>query len=179
MRPGHIVRFAARFVMPCIIAGCRSDLYFPDQEQFAPLDALAYSDLAVARIYAASFPFTEGIATHPWFVVKPANSSRFERWEVGFWTGEPYGFVHKDLFPLEHDVGIAGPRILAELLGAEAESVVDFIRHESPNYPCKDFYVLLPGPNSNTYLQWVLDNTGWQVDLPPTAVGANATVHCP
>jgi hypothetical protein len=171
--------------MPCLlvvlslIAGCRDFFPYPDQSAFAPLETLADDGLAVARVYAASFPFTEGIATHPWFVVKPADSSRFERWEVGFWTGEPYGFVHKDLFPPEHDVGIAGSRILAELLGTEAESVVDFIRQESPHYPCKDFYVLLPGPNSNTYLQWVLDNTSWQVDLPPTAVGANVAVNCP
>jgi hypothetical protein len=185
MISGYVVSFTVRVVVPCLLvvlcitAGCRNDLYFPDQLQFAPLDSLAHGGQAVARIYAASFPLTEGIAVHPWFVVKPPDSSCFERWEVGFRADEPYGFVHKDLFAPEQDVGIAGPRVLAELLGTEAESVVEFIRDESPNYPCKDVYVLFPGPNSNTYLQWVLANTGWQVNLPPTAVGANVSLDCP
>jgi hypothetical protein len=167
-------------LIPALVAaGCVDFFPYPDQSAFAPLETLAESGLAMARIYAAPLPLTEGIATHLWFVVKPSDSNRFERWEVWFQAAEPYGFVRKDLFPPEQDLGATGPRALAELLGAEAESVVEFIRNRSPDYPCKDTYVLLPGPNSSTYLQWVLDNTGWQADLPPTAVGANAPLNCP
>lgn len=165
--------------MPCLIAGCGGLFPYPDQSAFAPLETLADGGLAVARIYSASLPLTEGIATHLWFVVKPADSNRFERWEVWFEAAEPHGFVRKDLFAPAQDIGAASPLVLAELLGPEAEPVVTFIRSQSPNYPCKNVYVVLPGPNSSTYLQWVLDSTGWQVDLPPTVVGANASLNCP
>ena len=178
--------FFGRFVLlsvgcVCLSIGASScgSCYFPDQEQFAPLASLVGSGQAVVRIYAVAFPGTEGLITHPWFVVKSAEATEFERWEVWFESAEPFGFVRHNLFAPEQDVGHAGPLVIAELVGSQAEPVVEFIQTESPNYPCKDTYVLLPGPNCATYLQWVLDHTGWQVALPPTIIGTCAPLDCP
>jgi hypothetical protein len=88
------------------------------------------------------------------------------------------GYVRLNRLPPEADLGASGVVVLAELRGPEADPVVEFITSRSPDYPCRDAYFLL-GPNSNTYVQWVLDQTGWQVELPLTAIGRNAPARCP
>lgn len=158
------------------ILGCGAA---PDQSSFAALAALTESDLAIARLYAAPVPGIGLFASHPWFVVKRAESRGFDRWEVWPEAGEPYGYVRQNLFPAEGDVISDGANIIAELQGAAAEPVVDFIYSQSPSYPCRDTYVLFPGPNSSSYAQWVLEGTGWSATLPPTAIGKDLSCAGP
>jgi hypothetical protein len=61
--------------------------------------------------------------------------------------------------------------VLAEESGPNPEHVIEFIETHSPHYPYCHEYVAFPGPTSNTYPQWVLGSTGWDVALPPSAVG--------
>jgi hypothetical protein len=150
----------------------------PDQSLFAPLPTLRLGGQAVARLYAAPIPGLEVIASHPWFVIQSAGSDTLTRWEVWPAAGGPHGHVRKNLFTPEEDIGAGGQYIIAELTGQSAQPVVDFIESQSPTYPCKDHYMLL-GPNSSTYAQWVLDNTGWNVTLPCAAVGKDAPPDCP
>lgn len=150
----------------------------PDQSGYLPLVEVGASGQAVARLYAAPIPGLQGIATHSWFLIKPAGETEFERWEVWVSADGPYGYVRKNLFGLESDVGAGGTYIMAETSGPAAESIVAFIAGQSPTYPCRNEYVLL-GVNSNSYIQWVLNQTGWQVVLPDTAIGKSVTVNCP
>jgi hypothetical protein len=158
--------------------GCVNAIEIPDQSQFAPLEEMAELDEAVARVYVAPVHYLGNFATHTWFVVKEAGSHDFDRWEVSLHHGEPYGYIYKNLREPEQHIGSYGVFVQAELIGEEAEPVVEFVENESPNYPCRDFYFFLPGPNCNTYGQWVLDNTGWDVDLPFTSLGKDAPVNC-
>jgi len=151
----------------------------PDQSQFDPLSTLSTEGEAVVRLYAAPIPDIELIATHPWFAVKPADSDTFHRWEVWQTAGGPYGHVRLDLQSPTSDVGAGGTYILAEVIGAEAEPIVAFIEENSPDYVCQDVYAYFPGPNSNTYAQWVLNQTGWRVTLPWTAIGKAYPPICP
>jgi hypothetical protein len=51
------------------------------------------------------------------------------------------------------------PRLLGSLEGQDgstAERVIRFVEASKDKYPYLDKYFLL-GPNSNTYVQWVLD----------------------
>lgn len=175
--------FAPHSLLSCaaviVLCGGCGFAFIPDQADFAPLLSLADSDQAVVRIYAATLPGTAGLAAHAWFVVKSAEANTFDRWEVWLEGAGPFGFVHKNLFAPEQDIGYEGVFVLAELIGLRAEPVVDFIQTESPEYPCRNTYVPLPGPNSSTYVQWVLDHTGWQVLLPPVIIGENASLLCP
>ena len=133
--------------------------------------------IAPAEI-TAPIPGIEIIAIHPWFVVKRAGATRFDRWEVWQTAGGLYGHIRKNRTSnLTGGVGAGGTYIIAELIGAEAEAVVAFIDTQSPDYSCKDNYELL-GPNSNTYAQWILDGSGWNVPLPPTAIGKDAPQTC-
>lgn len=159
-----ILFFAAAAVPAC-------GTVMPDQSIFAALSALRDSGLAIARLYAAPIPGIEFLAIHPWFVVKTADSTSYTRWEVWQDAGGSFGHVRRNLQSAEADVGAGGAYVIAELQGAAAAAVVDFINTQSPTYPCRDNYVLFPGPNSNSYAQWVLDNTGWNATLPPSAIG--------
>ena len=161
-----------------MIAGCMGNLPVPDQGRFAPLESLQSSGEAVVRLYAAPLPGIAAIAIHPWFVVKRADSTTFHRWEVVETSAGPYGHVRRDLQPPTADVGAGGAYVLAELIGPAAEPVVAFIEERSPAYPCRGCYLYVPGPNSNTYAQWVLDNSGWRVVLPPAALGKDVAPLC-
>ncbi len=167
----------------CMVAwlpggGCTSLVDVPDQSRFEDLEALAQSDEAVVRVYVAPVRVLDFLATHAWFVVKTADEHAFTRWEVSHRWGEPYGYVRMNFREPEADVGAGGAFILTELMGEEAARVVEFINNESPLYPCRDLYLYYPGPNSNTYMQWVLDQTGWDVTLPSTSIGQYTPVLC-
>lgn len=159
-----------------LILGCGT---VPDQSAFVALSALTENGLAIARLYAAPLPGIGLIASHPWFVVKRAESHGFDRWEVWPEAGEPFGHVRRNLFPVEGDVDSDGGYIIAELQGDAAEPIVNFIYSQSATYPCRDHYVLFPGPNSSSYAQWVLDGTGWSAMLPPTAIGKDISCAGP
>lgn len=151
----------------------------PDQAGFALLADLEQTGDAVVRLYAAPTPGFEMLAIHPWFAVKSAAVGGFDRWEVWPVADEPYGHVRVDRLAADADVGTGRPWVVAELRGDAAAAVVEFIRTRSPTYSCRDRYAYFPGPNSNTYVQWVLDGTGWDVLLPPAAIGGCVARACP
>lgn len=174
----HFITFVVLVLAPMLLGvGCVSSA-IPDQSGYRPLAELGASGQAVARLYVATIPGLQGIATHSWFLIKPADGTEFERWEVWVTADGPYGYVRKNLFGVESDIGAGGVYILAETTGPAAESIVAFIAGRSPTYECRNVYVLL-GVNSNSYIQWVLNQTGWQVALPDTAIGKFVTVNCP
>lgn len=150
----------------------------PDQDQFESLATLKENGEFVVRLYLAPIPGFNGFGTHPWYLVKRPDATEFDRWEVLDRTDEPLGYVHLNFPNPDLHEGTEGAYVLAELIGSEAEAVVDFIEAESPNYPCRNEYLFLPGPNSNTYGQWILDGTGWDVTLPFTAGGKDFTPDC-
>jgi len=143
----------------------------PDQTQFVSIDALRDKDEPVVRLYAAPIPHLEHIAVHTWFVIKQAEGD-FDRWELWQTTGGPYGHVRFNLLGLEASVGAGGTFILREWHGATAATLIEIIVNESPRYPCRGDYRAYPGPNSNTYVQWMLDRAGMNYQLPCAAVGA-------
>lgn len=163
--------------LPLVQGGCTSHIDIPDQSEFASLDELAESQEPVARLYIAPTAGASFVATHAWFIVKEADVDTFDRWEVSSHSGEPYGYVRKNLREPEEYHSAGGVFVLAELIGEEARAVVEFINQESPRYPCRNLYHYL-GTNCNTYAQWVLDQTGWEIELPFTALGKDTPALC-
>ena len=161
------------------LTGCTAWKGLSDQSRFAPLEDLRTSGQAVVRLYAAPIPSIEWLAVHTWFVIKPARSDTFERWELwqtgglrpGLPGGACYGHVYRNLLKLESNCGAGRSYVLAELTGPSAEPIVELIRTQSPDYPWRLRYAYYPGPNSNTYTQWFLDHSAWRVPLPPAAIG--------
>lgn len=143
----------------------------PDQTQFVSIDDLRKLDEPIARIYAAPIPQLEHMAVHCWFAIKPAGGD-VDRWELWQTAGGPYGHVRHNLMSVEGDVGAGGTFVLREWRGTAATTMIETIVNESPNYPCRADYRAYPGPNSNTYVQWVLDRADVDYRLPCAAVGA-------
>ncbi len=156
-------------------SGCMGN-FPPDQSQFKPLSYYESTDEPVVRLYG-EYIFGLPIL-HSSFAVKEANSSKFDRWEGWLASVGPFDYVQKNASP--PGASITGGEVfaMAELVGKKAEKVVNFIETESPRYPCRHIYSLMLGPNSNTYTEWVLDKTGWDVKLPEASWGKNSKPHC-
>ena len=85
--------------------------------------------------------------------------------------------MFKDLFGLE-DAGEFEVVVLAERIGPDAEPIIDFLDNEAFNYPCRNAFIYVPGPNCHTFTQWALLESGWGVVLPVGAFGRNYAPHC-
>ena len=85
------------------------------------------------------------------------------RWEV--WQtanvicndiGESWDHVHRDLLPPEQGMRNGPAYKLEEWSGDTARYLMERIRSTPEKYPWCSKYRYWPGPNSNTYVQWVL-----------------------
>src|SRR5262249_42657289 len=98
---------------------------------------------------------------------------RWHRWEVWQYRdvgGTSWGHLHRDLMRPDDDVGAGGARAVREWRGPDAVALLAVL-NASPRYPWRDRYLTLPGPNSNTYVRWVLREAGVAHDLGPLALG--------
>jgi hypothetical protein len=114
------------------------------------------------------------IARHYWFVVRDSAAGRCDRWEV--WQsrnagGESVGHVHCNLMPPGSGVG-GGPACLAaEWSGEQACALVAALNRATVDYPHVQRYLAWPGPNSNTFVAWILRRAGIVHPLPWRAFG--------
>ena len=111
-------------------------------------------------------------ARHHWFVVN--KKGVISRWDVlfrllrGTEFATRWGHVYSNFLPNTTGVEIFPyfgkpywkSKLLKVIEGDEnsvARKMADFIENSKENYPHKDIYHLT-GPNSNTYIQWILNN---------------------
>lgn len=125
-------------------------------------------------------------AIHSWIVT--VNKGKINRWEV--WQNKnsnktSWGYFHKNLN--SPSIGIkkyrkkAYPKNKSKIIGyleggknSLAETIVKFVEKNAKDYPLRKKYSYFPGPNSNTFPQWIIDKfpkLGWK--LPWNAFGKN------
>ncbi len=110
------------------------------------------------ELRGAKIPYLGLIAIHYWFVVKFNSTS--ERWEI--WQNQNrgqicWGHLHLNLMSVTQGVG-NGDSWLETFWEEDDGSQLKTIIHQSPdNYPYNYLYRYYPGPNSNTYVQWILN----------------------
>lgn len=129
-------------------------------------------DLAVELCYAA-LPFLGAVAVHYWFVVLDESSGECHRWEV--WQtkhagGTSIGHVHCDLKPPRAGVGGGPARLAARWRGEEALRIASALERAA-DYPHRERYRYWPGPNSNTFVAWVLQEARVIQRLDRRAIG--------
>ena len=103
-------------------------------------------------------------ARHPWVVIN--KNGEIHRWEIGdIKIGDSY--IHKDVLPpfqgIEYTRFIKNYFWKIELLGyiegednSRVKDAINFIENSEANYfYCKKYFIF--GPNSNTYLQNILN----------------------
>ena len=135
--------------------------------------------LAAARalkveLRCASLPFVGLVADHYWFVVFDEAAGECRRWEV--WQsrdagGTSFGHLHRDLKPADAGVGGGPARTMCEWRGDEAVRISKVLFSCTTAYPYRDRYRAWPGPNSNTFVAWVLREAGIAFRLPWRAIG--------
>jgi hypothetical protein len=139
-------------------------------------DAIVNDDYQVfLMVCPATLPFS--FATHPWFVVNKKGTlfRSGVSWKLKsemrpeLFKGHPCkecsGYLHKDaqpplkgcgVLPFSYSLTWRG-RMVASICGEDARRMIEIIEGAYTNYPHRNIYRLL-GPNSNTYVQWVLDH---------------------
>jgi hypothetical protein len=128
----------------------------------------------VVQLYRAGIPFLSWLAAHYWFVVR--DGERCERWEI--WQtkdagARSVGHLHCNLKAPEADVGGGPTQLVAEWRG---DAALALMRAVSKTYPHCNTYRYWPGPNSNTYVAWVLREARVAQPLDRLAVGKNFPV---
>jgi len=115
-------------------------------------------DITVS-LWAAKVPFAGFVADHHWFVVDNAGvSSRWEVWQKRNMCEHSWGYLHFNLLPIHCGVGNGGAQQLEQWHGADASTLLQRIEAAPEQYPWCNLYRYWPGPNSNTYVQWVLQD---------------------
>ncbi len=124
-----------------------------------------------------------GIARHHWFVVnKKGNLSRWEVLIEQDCCGISWGHLHNNHENIFKGTGLVGlrfnifPKVRCDGLieggyGSVADKMARFIEDSNNTYPyCYEYSIF--GPNSNTYIKWVLDHfPEFLVRLPWNAIG--------
>lgn len=109
-------------------------------------------------------------AEHMSIVLKPEGASEWTRYDVVGW-GNP---VRKDAYAADAFWYGNTPRIAFQLDGAEAESLIPRIEETIASYPHSQSgsYTVWPGPNSNSFVSYVVRHTeGFAAELPSVAIG--------
>ena len=121
--------------------------------------------------YATLPPPLGLFAAHYWFVVWARDGChRWEVWQTKNAGGRSIGHVHCDLKTPDAGVGGGPARIAAEWHGEEAARI-KAVLERCESYPHCQRYWVWPGPNSNTFVAWVLRKAAVKHALGPMALG--------
>ena len=109
----------------------------------------------------APLPLIGLIAVHYWFVVydDAGPCHRWEVWQTPNAGGRSIGHVHCDLKAPLAGVGGGPARLATRWEGAEAARIAAVLA-EPQSYPWQRLYRYWPGPNSNSFVAWVLERAG-------------------
>lgn len=113
------------------------------------------------------------IARHPWVALKQPGQS-WERWEVMCCSKHPpLGTVRKHQESPDSDYGGGGGdvRYHAVITGNRADEIIECVREAGPAYPHRFHYLVWPGPNSNTFVDYLIRECDIGVELPASSVG--------
>lgn len=134
-------------------------------------------------LFSSPVPIPFNFAVHTWFVIN--LKGEISRWEFGRFRGSPHkngiGVLKNFFDPTEGMNKLLWKRYprfnskLIDFIEGDGESVAKhlalFIEEYSNTYPLKTKYSLL-GPNSNSFIQWILNKfPDANLKLPSNAVG--------
>jgi hypothetical protein len=129
---------------------------------------------AVIQVYGARTLGAKGIfGVHTWIAVKPTDARSYTVYEViGWrlrWGDAPV--VVRTRTPDARWFG-SDPELIADRRGPGVDALIERVDRAAREYPWMHEYTLWPGPNSNTFVAWIVRSVPeLEVDLPPTAIG--------
>ena len=123
--------------------------------------------------YARAFSWRGYFGVHPWMAWKKRNEKSYTVAHVTAWQlrgGNSSISVMKDL--PDRKWFDSAPTELVQLRGEKATSVITQVENLIGSYPFSDRYKVWPGPNSNTFVAYMIRNIDeLEIELPATAVG--------
>jgi hypothetical protein len=129
---------------------------------------------AVVQVYAARCSGWQGIfGVHPWIAVKASGAPRFTVYEILGWRVRQRGtaLVVRERVP-DAPWFRAKPELIAEKRGDGVDELIERVKQAADAYPWARRYIMWPGPNSNTFVAWVMRAVPeLEAELPPTAIG--------
>lgn len=125
---------------------------------------------AIVQVYGArAFGWRGYFAVHTWIAVKEEKARQYTVHEVTGWGSRKVRSRSGD--PDRAWYGNA-PELLADIRGERAAAMIPQISAAIGDYPYPDRYDAWPGPNSNTFVAWVIRQVpDLDVALPNTAIG--------
>ena len=131
---------------------------------------------ALVRIYGADVWGVRGrFAVHTWISTKAAGGDDYRNYQVIGWHLRRRGTVLSVTEGAPDRPWFGSPPILLyELTGATAEDLIEPIDRAAKAYPYAGEYSMWPGPNSNSFTQWVITQVPeLTAALPQKAIGKN------
>jgi hypothetical protein len=152
----------------------RGDYRTADRESAHLAPDPATTPEAIVQIYAArTFKWRGMFAVHMWIAVKPAHAMHYRTYQVIGWRvlrGLPAVLIMEDI-PDRYWFN-SRPWILLELRGDAAAAAIPQIDKLAQEYPYPHEYHLWPGPNSNTFISYIVRRVPQlQTVLPSNALG--------
>lgn len=130
--------------------------------------------MTIVELRCAGLPLIGWLADHYWFVVDDGGARhRWEVWQSADAGGTSVGHLHRDLKAPEADVGGGPSRVEAVWRDEEARRIAGVLARCGETYPFCERYYPWPGPNSNTFVAWVLAEAGIEHQLGWRALGSN------
>ena len=134
-------------------------------------DLLTIREPLKVELRYAPLPHIGVFAWHYWFVVEDETGRhRWEVWQTKNAGGFCIGHVHRDLKHPDEGVGGGPSRLVTAWEGAPALKLVEVL-NRAETYPHCQRYRYWPGPNSNTFVAWVLRQAGIEFLLDPRGIG--------
>ncbi|PIP96091.1 MAG: hypothetical protein COW00_20060 [Bdellovibrio sp. CG12_big_fil_rev_8_21_14_0_65_39_13] len=123
--------------------------------------------------YARAFSWRGIFGIHPWIAWKEKSDDQYTVAQVTAWNVRQQGTavrVEKDLPDRRwYD---SPPKMLYEARGEKAHKIIIQLKNLIKTYPFKDRYTVWPGPNSNTFVAYMIRNIDeLDIELPASAIG--------
>ncbi|MCO8124824.1 DUF3750 domain-containing protein [Stieleria sp. TO1_6] len=118
------------------------------------------------ELWSSRLPIWAWFAEHNWLVVlRPQQIDRWEIWQHADKGGQSWGHLHRNLFAADTGVRQNPSTRVHRWVGDQAIELAQRIESSPQVYPWCQTYRYAPGPNSNTYVQWCLQDRyrlGWR-----------------
>ena len=119
----------------------------------------------------AGVPRVGFFAAHYWFVTDNGQRDRWEVWQDADVGRYSVGHLHWNLMRPDSSVG-GGPTHHAHSWTDEpAERIAEALHESWELYPYRHHYRMVPGPNSNTFVTWILRRAAIKYRLSWRAIG--------
>lgn len=164
------------FLMLFILVGCSGgDWRTASREPAGIAPDPASTPEAVVQVYAApAWGWRGWFAVHTWISAKRSGEDQYTVYEVIGWRqrrGLPVVRIEQDA-PDRYWFG-ERPELLADRRGEGVDEMIAQIDAAARSYPWPEEYKAFPGPNSNTFIAWILKKVPQlDVSLPFSAIGS-------